>query len=186
VDRGDRAVVARVHGLEHVEGLAATNLTDDDAVGSHTQSVSHQVADPHLALAFDVRRTRFEWEHVLLVELELFRVLDGDDALVVRNEAREHVEQRGLAGTGTTAHHRIEPTFHALVDEVRDLWREDEVDEVVDRVRVLENFRIVMNGPPMASEGARPRHTGAVGKAGVHHRVRLVDAAADLASRSCR
>ena len=26
-----------VHGLEHVQGLSATDLTDDDAVGAHTQ-----------------------------------------------------------------------------------------------------------------------------------------------------
>ena len=40
VDRGDRAVVAGVHGLEHVEGLAGTALADDDAVGPHAQGSS--------------------------------------------------------------------------------------------------------------------------------------------------
>ena len=73
-----------VHGLEHVEGLAATDLTDDDAVGTHTQRVAHQVADLDLALALDVGRAGFERQHVVLVELELLGVLDGDDALVGR------------------------------------------------------------------------------------------------------
>ena len=40
VDRGERAVVAGVHGLEHVEGLAATALADDDAVGAHAEASS--------------------------------------------------------------------------------------------------------------------------------------------------
>ena len=40
VDGGDRAVVAGVHGLEHVEGLAGTALADDDAVGAHAQAVA--------------------------------------------------------------------------------------------------------------------------------------------------
>ena len=39
VDRGERAFVARVHRLEHVHGLGATNLTHDDAVGAHTQEL---------------------------------------------------------------------------------------------------------------------------------------------------
>ena len=45
----------------------------------------------------------------------------------------------------------------------------------------LENFRIVMNGPPIASGCTIDVHTGTVGEAGVDHRVRLVDASADLA-----
>ena len=56
VDRGDRAVVAGVHGLEHVEGLAGTALADDDAVGPHAEGVLDEVADGDLALALDVRR----------------------------------------------------------------------------------------------------------------------------------
>ena len=60
VDRRQRAVVARVHRLEHVERLRAANLADDDAVGPHAQCVAHEVADADLALALDVRRARLE------------------------------------------------------------------------------------------------------------------------------
>ena len=82
VDRRDRAVVTGVHRLEHVERLGATHLTDDDAVGPHAQRVAHEVADRDLALALDVRRAGLERQHVRLLELELLRVLDRDDALV--------------------------------------------------------------------------------------------------------
>ena len=44
-----RALVAGVHGLQHVEGLAAADLADDDAVGSHAQRVADELPDPHLA-----------------------------------------------------------------------------------------------------------------------------------------
>ena len=81
---GERAVVARVHRLEHVERLGATRLTDDDAVGTHTQRVAHELADLDLARALDVRRPRLERADVLLPEPELLGVLDRDDALVVR------------------------------------------------------------------------------------------------------
>ena len=40
VARGHRAVVAGVHGLEHVQRLARTTLADDDPVGPHAQGVA--------------------------------------------------------------------------------------------------------------------------------------------------
>ena len=79
VDGRHRALVARVHRLEHVERLGAADLADDDPVGPHAQRVAHELADRDLALALDVLRPRLEPEHVLLVELELGRVLDRDD-----------------------------------------------------------------------------------------------------------
>ena len=45
VDRGQRAVVAGVHRLQHVQRLGAAALADDDPVGPHAQGVAHQVAD---------------------------------------------------------------------------------------------------------------------------------------------
>ena len=39
VDRAHGAVMAGVHGLQHVDGLAAADLTEDDAVGPHTKGV---------------------------------------------------------------------------------------------------------------------------------------------------
>ena len=182
VDGRERAVVAGVHRLEHVERLGATRLTDDHPVGPHAQRVAHELADLDLALALDVRRTRLERADVLLREPELLGVLDRDDAVVVGNERRHDVEQRRLPGAGTAGDHDVELAAHARVEEVRDLRRQRaEVDEVVDRVRLLRE-------PPDREERAADRdrvddrvHTGAVGQAGVDHRRRLVDAPADLA-----
>src|SRR2546430_16870559 len=91
------AVVAGVHGLEHREGLAATRLTDDDALGSHTEGIPDEVHDRDGDLAFDVRGARLEAYDVVLDESELGGVLDRDDALVLRDEAREDVEERRLS-----------------------------------------------------------------------------------------
>ena len=82
VHRRQRAVVAGVHRLEHVEGLGAADLTDDDAVGAHAQRVAHEIANGDLSVAFDVGRASLEADHVLLVQLQLDGILDGDDALV--------------------------------------------------------------------------------------------------------
>ena len=59
------------------------------------------VADRDLALALDVLRPRLEPEHVALVEPQLGRILDRDDAILVRDRGRERVEERRLAGAGT-------------------------------------------------------------------------------------
>ena len=55
VDRGHRALVAGVHGLQHVEGLSGAHLADDDPVRAHAQGVLDQLALADLALAFDIR-----------------------------------------------------------------------------------------------------------------------------------
>ena len=131
-----RAVVAGVHGLEHVERLAAAALADDDAVGPHAQGVAHQVADGDRALALDVRRPRLQRDDVLLAQLELGRVLDGDDALVVGDERRQDVEHRRLAGAGAARDEDVQAGLDARAQEVEHLGRRRaEADQVVGRQR---------------------------------------------------
>ncbi len=85
VDRGHAAVVPRVHGLQHVQGLAAADLAHDDPVGPHAQGVDHQVAGGDQAAALDVRRPGFHPHDVLLVEDQFGRIFDGHDPLAIGN-----------------------------------------------------------------------------------------------------
>src|SRR5690554_4927001 len=181
VNRGQRVVVTGVHRLEHVQGLRATDLTDDDAVGTHTQGVPDQITDPHLTLALDVGGPGLQCEHVLLMELQLGGVLHGDDALVTGDVAGQHVQGGGLTGTGTTGDDDVEAATDAGPEEVGDpLGEGAELDEV--------GFLIKVDGE-LANSEVRPADrqgmddgvdTGAVGETGVHHRRRLVDTPADL------
>ena len=180
VHRGDRPVVAGVHRLEHVERGAVTDLTDDDAVGAHTQRVLHQVADLDLAATLDVRRARLEPQHVLLVQLELGGVLDGDDALVLGDERRDDVEGGRLARAGTTGDDDVPAPDDAGLEEVAHRRRDGaEGDQVGVGERVLreladgEHRAVERHGP---DDGVDAR---AVGQPGVDQRARLVDAAAD-------
>src|SRR5215211_3504 len=59
VASGERPIVARVHGLEHVECFGAAALADDDSIRPHTQTVAHEVGGLNLTLAFDVRGASF-------------------------------------------------------------------------------------------------------------------------------
>ena len=88
VERAHRAVVAGVHRLQQVEGLRSAHFADDDPLGTHTQAVLDEIAHGDLALALEVGRAGFEAHHVRLLQLQFGRVLAGDDALVLVDEAR--------------------------------------------------------------------------------------------------
>ena len=95
-----RPVVAGVHRLQHIQGLAAADLADDDPVGAHAEAVANQLADRQLALPLHVGRAVLERDHVWVLDLELGRVLDRDDALHFGDVRREDVQCGGLAGAG--------------------------------------------------------------------------------------
>ena len=66
-----------------------------------------------LAAPFNVGRPRFEADDMVLPELKLGCVFDRDDALILGNKGREHVEHRRLAGTGAAGDHDVEPRLDA-------------------------------------------------------------------------
>src|SRR3546814_17334739 len=86
--------------LQHVDRLRAAHLAENDAVGTHTQGVFHQVAHGDLATAFEVRRARLQSHNVGLLKLQLGGVLDGDDALARIDELSQRVQQRRLSRSG--------------------------------------------------------------------------------------
>ena len=119
-------------------------------------------------------------QHVLLVQLQLGRVLDGDDALVGRQELRQHVERRRLAGAGAAGDEHVEPAPHAGGEQVGHRpGQRAEGDQIVHVVRVGGELA---DRQHRAVEGDRRHHRvdpAAVGQAGVDHRAALVDPAAD-------
>ena len=117
--RAHGTVVAGIHRLQHVERRFVADLADDDPVGAHPQGVADEVADAYLAASLDVRWPRLESEHMFLVQLQLGRVLDGDDPLVTGDEGRQDVERRRLAGPSAAGHENVEATGDAGVQEVR-------------------------------------------------------------------
>ena len=180
VDGRERAVVAGVHRLEHVQRLAAAAFADDDAVRAHAQRVADEVADRDGAAALDVRRARLEAHEVRLREAQLGGVLDREDALVVREVVGEDVEEGGLAGTGAAGDDDVLAQEHAHAQEVRHrLGEGPEADEVpVEELAAGE----LADRDAGADEGERVDdavHAGAVGEAGVHVGLRLVHAAAE-------
>ena len=118
VNGRQRTVVTGVHRLEHVEGFAAAALSHDDPVGTHAQAVPDQVTNADLSLALDVGGASFQSKNVILVELELGGVFHSDDALLVRQVARQHVERGRLSRPGTTGDDDVEAAPDAGTEEV--------------------------------------------------------------------
>jgi hypothetical protein len=77
-----------VGGMQHVEDLGATNLADDDAVGTHPQGVADQFAQRDLAPALDVGRPGLETDDVRAGEPKLGGVLDGEAIRLPRPDDR--------------------------------------------------------------------------------------------------
>ena len=173
VARRQRALVAGVHGLQHVEGLAGPDLADHDAVGAHPQGVAHEVADAHLPVALGAGRAGLEADHVATGQPQLGGVLDGDDPVVVGDLGGQGVEQRGLAGAralrtpprwpGTATAHASRAAAPGWATSAQpDRPRPEAPD---GEARPVDGER--------THDGVHPR---AVGEAGVDQRARPVDA----------
>ena len=126
--------MAGVHGLEHVEGFFAAALAEDDALGPHAQRVLDEIALADLALALDVGRARLHAGDVRLLQLQLRRVLDGDQALGVRDVGRQRVEHRGLARARAAGHDRGDARLDGGGEHFRHLRPDGvDLDELVER-----------------------------------------------------
>lgn len=51
MDRRERSVVTRLHGLKHLVSLIVTALADDDTVGTLTECADQELMHRKLALA---------------------------------------------------------------------------------------------------------------------------------------
>jgi hypothetical protein len=51
--------MARIHCLQEVESFGTTDLANDDAFRSHSQTVADQITHRDLPLTFEIRWARF-------------------------------------------------------------------------------------------------------------------------------
>ena len=154
VDGGHRAVVAGIHRLQHVERFAGADLADDDPVGAHAQRVLDQFALGDLAPALDIRRPRLQPHDMLLLQLELGRVLDGDDALAIVDEGRHGIEHGRLAGTGTARNEDVAARADDRPQNLGDLGGTLPIS--ISRSMLIgtrANLRIDSSDPSIASGG---------------------------------
>ena len=179
VDGGDGAVVAGVHGLQHVQRFLAADLAQDDAVGPHAQRVDDQLALANGSLAFEVGRTALQPGHVLLLDLQFGGVFDGDDALGGGDESGEDVEQRGFARAGAAGDDNVEPRADCAAQDLQHLRGQRAMAQQV--VGGQRDGAEAADGQQRAIHGQRRNDdvdARSVQQARIHHRRRLIDAAA--------
>ena len=129
-----------VHRLEHVDGLTATDLADDDTIGSHTQGVSHQVALADFAFTFNIGRACFQTHAVWLLQLQFGRVFDGDEPLVDFADA-----VRIVAGTSGS----IEEVSDALETLQRHC---DDVGRDITTIEKTVSFPVILRDDPGSAD----------------------------------
>ena len=64
MERGERAIVSGIPGLQHVERFAAAAFTYHDPIRTHAQRIDDEVFDRHFAETLDVLRPCFKTDHV--------------------------------------------------------------------------------------------------------------------------
>ena len=180
VDGGHAAIVAGVHRLQHVEGLAAADFADDDAVRTHAQGVADQIALRHFATALQAGDPGLHPDHVRLLQLQLGRVLDRYDSLADIDQPRQRIQQRRLARAGAARNDHVEARARGHLQQTRNRRRHraefDEPGKVDLVARELADRYVG------TVERQRRKHdidAGAVLQPCVHHRGALVDATPD-------
>ena len=157
--------MARVHGLEHVQRLATTALADDDPLRAHTERVDDEALNRDLALAVDVLGSGLQATDVLLVQLQLGGVLDGDDSVLDGDEARQDVEEGRLACAGASRDDDVGLREDCGLQEAETgLVACAEADEVLDLVGVARELADGEQRPVQRERADDGVDTGAVGE----------------------
>jgi hypothetical protein len=68
---------------EQLDDLSASHLADADAIRTHSQRLSYEITHGDHARAFDVRGSGLHADHVTASRVELGRVFDEDETLVI-------------------------------------------------------------------------------------------------------
>ena len=108
----------RVEGHEEVEGFGASDLSDDQVFGAHTQGFAYEVAQRDLARALGGRRASLHGDVIPVRQAQLEDLLAGDDAPRTRQLPGESAQQRRLARLCAARDEDGQPHAHGGGQEV--------------------------------------------------------------------
>ena len=91
MDRGKRTGMAGVEGIEQRARLDSAHFAEDDPVRSPAESGLQKIVERDVGL--ERIRLAFDGQNVRLLDMKLRRILDHDDALVLRNRIRQDSEK---------------------------------------------------------------------------------------------
>ncbi len=168
--------MAGVHGLQHVQGFARANLSDDDPVWAHAQGIPDKLPHGDLTAPLQVGGTSLQRHDVLLVKLELGRILDGHNPFVGWDEGAENVQGRRLAAAGAPGDKDVQSRPYASCQEQGHAPVQGAVaDEVFDLEGLLGELPDRQRRTPERQGGDDCIHARAVRKPSVDHRTGFVN-----------
>src|SRR5262245_36777930 len=88
--------MADIERLQEVESLPSSNLSHNDAIGAVTERGSEKFPNGDCRNRV-LRTTCLETDQVALANVDLGRILDDHDTLMIGDEITEDVEERGFA-----------------------------------------------------------------------------------------
>src|SRR5580704_12875716 len=89
VDRRERAGVSRVQELQQIERFAAANLPEHDSVRAVAEGSLQEIANGYCRKTV-LFAARFEPDEVFLAQVNLRRVFDDEDPLLLRDKFSKH------------------------------------------------------------------------------------------------
>ena len=89
----------------------AATFSHDDPVRPHAQAVAQKIALNNLSFAFNVGRPGFQGDNVILLELHLGCIFNGNNAFVPWNKAGQDVQQRCFSAAGSPGYDDIQSGF---------------------------------------------------------------------------
>ena len=180
MDGRERAVMARVHGLQHLQALRTSYLTQNDSVWTHTQGILHQFALCDLSLPFDIGRTSFQTNDMLLTQLQLSCILNGHDSFGIGDKPRQDVQHRRLARTRTTGNENVQTRLNDSLHQLANFrGKRPLLGQMVQLQWVLTELSNRERGPVDREWWNDGIHAGAVGKPGIHHGHGLINTPTD-------
>nr|CAI0341086.1 hypothetical protein SHINE37_60054 [Rhizobiaceae bacterium] len=120
VDRGQRARMSGVNGLEEGKRLFAAKLAEHHPIRPHPERRFQQLLWRHLRPPLVTLRCE-QGNGVRRRRSQLARVLDRHDALLARNLLQKRVEEGGLAGRGAPGHGDRNPRTHGGPEKLHDV-----------------------------------------------------------------
>ena len=133
MDCCQRTGVAGIEGIKQRPRFDSAHFAQNDSIRSPAQSRLQKIVERDASL--ERIGLAFNGEYVRLLDPKLGRILDHDDALLLRNRLSKNVEKRCLPGTGSAADKQRLAVRNLLAQIVRERRRKRAAsDEVIDGI----------------------------------------------------
>ena len=178
-----RAVVTRVHRLQHIQGFRSAAFADHDALRTHAQCVANQFTNRHLRTAVSAGFLGFQRNHMVLRQFQFGRVLNGHDPLIRPDATGQDIQQSCFPRPRSAGHDDIQPRLHACSQKFRDERRQrTEIHQVLHGQPVAAEFTNRKARPPDRHRRNHDVHARAIRQTRIHQRIASVQRLAQRTS----